>query len=82
MKHDDLIMKLGYGGNAKIRQTHYEERVAVHIEIDIDRKTLIDNMDLLARELHMEVETMASKSKRKIKHDRIHVPEMERRKKK
>jgi len=47
----------------------------VHMNVEIGKEELQDNIDLLAKELHMEVELHADKSKHVIKHERIEIEE-------
>ena len=69
MNVNEFIRKLFKGGIGSAKMSINKP---YHIEMDIDDKLLQDNMDLLARELHMEVEEKA-KYIRKIKHAKIYL---------
>ncbi len=71
MKVNKFITKLFKGCAYTIEQNYDTYSFSIH---EIPIKKLQDNMDLLARELHMEVETMATKTynhNKKIRHQKI-----------
>ena len=64
MKVEDYLKKLGF---------YFEiegDSIRVYHEV-FDKKDLQDNIDLLAKEMHMETELQADKSRKKIRHPAI-----------
>jgi len=72
MKADEFIRKLFKGGKGNIIISNFD----IQIKMRIDTFGIKDNINLLSKEMHMEVERESTLNKKVLKHKKIYVKDV------